>query len=1153
MFASLICLVTLAAGSQAKAANGPPLLLSQPTSTRALALESLCFTQEPFATTSPCAWGADRQTRVMLFALNLTLQPGEAASAVTADVEDASHQHHNLTVEYVGPMPNQEWLTVVIVKLKDELRGLGDVLVRLSYNGGSNRVRFAMGQIGGGPADDPGAVPTLAPPYTISGQLSSSTGQSLGGVTVNLNGPETASTVTTSNGSYSFVVNKVGDYTITPVTNAYYTFAPQTLNYVHENKTANFAGTLRFYQISGRLTVASVPTAGVVVALTGSQTAQTITNQNGDYSFSLPAGGSYNITPQLQYYDFMPGSLVVSDLTGDRADSDFNGTRQTFSIGGKLTGQGGVLAGIVINVDGIQHGSLTTDENGDYRFNGLLAGYDFTVTAITNAYYTFSSKTFPGLSANQTANFAGNIRHYTVSGSVHLGPNAASTFPLQITGSQTTTVTTDPDGNFAISLPAGGNYTFTPSLTYYEFAPANQIVSDLTSDRGIGIFLGTRQTFTISGKAINRDGTALAGIILELAGAPEPRICLTDSAGRYQFPDLTAGYNYTITPDSNSSYFFTPQNFTDLRSNQIFDFTGLRLLQLHGTVRDSQGNGLIGVRIHLSGTDNTIAITAADGSYSLTATETGNYTVLPAVGQGWYLFSPASQQFNNLLSSQLIDFSASLAPIPTTANVLEFNGQPMTVDYGNFWTEGHDLGHFFWEFWAMPGTDAGATYMLSDGYGGAHALLFGVGSFNSSEPNRYELLGNLYDGVRFDNYFGSDVGPAIGEWGHFAVGWDGHNIVTYFDGVPVGKTPFAGPRLTPGPGGGGGRLLIGGSDHSNFDGRIAQVRGFEASNPREQAPGGAETSFAPQTVFGLEGNLLSYYFRFGATVADLSSGYNGANHEGLPRGTLAGILFDCGPCPPPQFVVDPTAPNFATSVPQPPVNVPTPLVPPAQALVFDSFSRANSTYVFGGLGGLGATESGTEGAKAWQTNHAAGTPQPFGVLNSRAVLLGDSTAVAWVPIASSTADLQIRVDRYVGRWGSGIHTGLSFRVQDANNFFFAYTRDAVSGQGKVLDAGYYQNGNRVDLIRDASIPVAWSSLSAVTRTSGAIQIFIDGTMIYSTNETWLASATGSGLYSDSTGKGLVNRWDNFVVFPAPEGGVQVRAIAQRATGKERSK
>src|SRR6185295_11646898 len=148
---------------------------------------------------------------------------------------------------------------------------------------------------------------------------------------------------------------------------------------------------------------------------------------------------------------------------------------------------------------------------------------------------------------------------------------------------------------------------------------------------------------------------------------------------------------------------------------------------------------------------------------------------------------------------------------------------------------------------------------------------------------------------------------------------------------------------------------------------IAQVRGYEDTNPRENFPGGVETSFAPQTVFGLGGNLLSYYFRSALNIADLSQGYNGLAHSGLARGTTAGIIFDCNGCPPPQFVIDPSAPNFATGAPPPPPIVPPAAPPPAGALVFDSFSRANSTYTFGGHGGLGSTESGSAGIKLWQT------------------------------------------------------------------------------------------------------------------------------------------------------------------------------------------
>jgi hypothetical protein len=1129
--------------------NNPPILVSQATSTRAIAVESLTLTTEPFALVSPFG-RAGQRTRVMVFALNLNLQSGEDLSAVSADAEDAAHRHYNLAVESIRPVPSYEWLSAVVLKLNDDLGDVGDVLVGVSYQGmPSNRVRIAIGHLGGGPADDPGATPTLAPPYSIGGQITDHTGQPLGGITINLTGAETKSASTGSDGRYSLTVNKVGDYTLTPVTTPYHTFVPQAIQYLHQNQIANFNGTLRYYQVKGRLSLASIPTGGVSITVTGSQTLQTTTNANGDYSFDLPAGGNYTITPSLAFYDFLPAPFVFNDLTADQLERNFNGTLQTHSIGGRLTNDSGAgLPGITVNLTGATQAMTTTDANGNYQFTGLLADYDFTVTPVTNPYYTFTSQMFNHLTANQNANFAGTLRYYTVRGYVHLGPNNAPNFPLQLTGSQTTTVNTDANGDYAISLPAGGTYAFTPSLTYYSFVPASRVVTDLTSDQTNKDFVGARQAFTISGEVRNLAGSALEGIMVTLTGAPELRTSVSDNAGHYQFTNLDAGYDYTAAPASNALYLLTPHDFIDLRNDQAFDFVALRRLVLQGIVRDNSGNGLIGVRVTSSGTDNSYTVTAADGSYSLPATETGTDTVTPSVGQDWYSFAPGSIQFSNLLSSQFINFTATLAAVPNPQDVLKFDGDPKTVDYGNFWPEHTDLGHFYWEFWATPGPNAGATYVLSDGYGGAHALLFGVGSFNTSEPDRYELLGNLFDGVRFDNYFGSDVGPAIGEWAHLAVGWDGHNIITYYNGVPVGKTPFNGPRRSPGPGGGGGRLLIGGSDHSNFDGRIAQVRGFEDANPREGSPGGVESAFAPQTVFGLGGNLLSYYFRPGTRVADLSGGYNGSSHEGIPRGTTAGILWDCGACPPPQFIVDPSAPNFTTGVPPQPVNLPTPANPPAQALVFDSFSRPNSTYIFGGNGGLGSTESGSTGPQLWQTNQNAGTPQPFGVLNARAVLLGSSTAVAWVPTGSTDGNVDVRVDRYKGRWGSGIHSGVSFRVVNAANFFFAYTADSASDpQNKILDVGYYQDGNRLDLASDLSIPSQWTTLRVVTLSSGDLAVYIDGTLVYHENKPMLASATGAGLFNDSAGKGLINRWDNFTVFEASQQTVAGTLLAKRST------
>jgi hypothetical protein len=103
----------------------------------------------------------------MLFASNLTLAIGENASAVTADAEDATRFRYPLTVEYVGPVPGQAWLTSIVVILNQNLGDAGDVLVGITYHGlTSNRVRIGVGHIGGGPPDDPPPSPTPTPSAT---------------------------------------------------------------------------------------------------------------------------------------------------------------------------------------------------------------------------------------------------------------------------------------------------------------------------------------------------------------------------------------------------------------------------------------------------------------------------------------------------------------------------------------------------------------------------------------------------------------------------------------------------------------------------------------------------------------------------------------------------------------------------------------------------------------------------------------------------------------------------------------------------------------------------------------------------------------------------------------------------------------------------
>ncbi|HYJ48227.1 MAG TPA: DUF1800 domain-containing protein, partial [Pyrinomonadaceae bacterium] len=160
-----VCALLLFCGAYdlARAAGGPTIL-TDPASTRAVALESITFRREPFPVTMPVQFSADTRNRIVFFVMNLDLLAGEGASALSVDAEDATHRHYTFRAESVTPFPGYEWMSQVVVRLSDDIGDVGDVLVRLNLHGvSSNRVRVGIGHTGGGPIDDAGAVATPAP------------------------------------------------------------------------------------------------------------------------------------------------------------------------------------------------------------------------------------------------------------------------------------------------------------------------------------------------------------------------------------------------------------------------------------------------------------------------------------------------------------------------------------------------------------------------------------------------------------------------------------------------------------------------------------------------------------------------------------------------------------------------------------------------------------------------------------------------------------------------------------------------------------------------------------------------------------------------------------------------------------------------------
>jgi hypothetical protein len=122
-----------------------PLLLTKEGTERAIALDSLTSMCGPFSPVTSSAFSQDPRTRVMVFARNVELTPGENASSVSAIAEDSQHRPYPLTVEFAGKAPGWDWLTQLNIILPEELGAAGDVWVSITLHGAvRNKVLVSM-------------------------------------------------------------------------------------------------------------------------------------------------------------------------------------------------------------------------------------------------------------------------------------------------------------------------------------------------------------------------------------------------------------------------------------------------------------------------------------------------------------------------------------------------------------------------------------------------------------------------------------------------------------------------------------------------------------------------------------------------------------------------------------------------------------------------------------------------------------------------------------------------------------------------------------------------------------------------------------------------------------------------------------------------
>jgi hypothetical protein len=109
---------------------------SDPAPEGAAALDSLLFLRDPFPVVNGANLlnlGVDRNTRVIVFVMNLQLAQGETSSSVVVNLIDSNNQSHDVVAEDVRLVPNLDF-TQVIFRLPDNLP-VGTCTIKVKAHG----------------------------------------------------------------------------------------------------------------------------------------------------------------------------------------------------------------------------------------------------------------------------------------------------------------------------------------------------------------------------------------------------------------------------------------------------------------------------------------------------------------------------------------------------------------------------------------------------------------------------------------------------------------------------------------------------------------------------------------------------------------------------------------------------------------------------------------------------------------------------------------------------------------------------------------------------------------------------------------------------------------------------------------------------------
>lgn len=250
-------------------------------------------------------------------------------------------------------------------------------------------------------------VATLLSIFSISGTITSG-GVPIEDVTVTLTGPVNLTVSTNASGVYIFNNLPNGTYTITP-SHVNYNFTPlnRTVTINGSNVIGQvFIGTLITRSISGTVSTATGPLAGVAVFLSGPVNRTVTTNASGAYSFTGIVNGNYVVTPVLTGYSFTPVTANVTVNNADVTGIDFTAVNRVFTVSGRVVNQ---------NNAGVANVTVTLTGTGVVRTARTNVFGNFSFTGVSNGSYVVAPDPQPGFVFDPTSRNV-NVNNSNVTG-----------------------------------------------------------------------------------------------------------------------------------------------------------------------------------------------------------------------------------------------------------------------------------------------------------------------------------------------------------------------------------------------------------------------------------------------------------------------------------------------------------------------------------------------------------------------------------------------------------------------------------------------------------------------------------------------------------------------------------------------------------------